>query len=1070
MPSSSERGHDLRPEPRPGRGAGVVAVGKLDAVRVVLLGGFRVSVGARTIEEDAWRLRKAAGLVKLLALAPGHRLHRERAMELLWPDLDPKAAANNLHHALHVARRTLDPGSDASARYLRLRDAHLELCPESPLWVDVEAFEEAAATARRAWEPAAYRAAVDLYAGELLPEDRYEDWAEGRREELRRLYVTLLFELGRSYEAGGAYGEAVEAFERAVMVEPAHEEAHAGLMRLYAAGGRPFKAILQYQQLRENLRGGLSREPDAASRRLYREVLAGRLPVGRPATVRSLPEDLGRPLRHNLPEARSSFIGRERERVEVRRALAMTRLLTLTGPGGCGKTRLALEVAGELVASCPDGVWAVELAPLAAPELVPQAVAGALGVREEPTRPILSALVNELREKDLLLVLDNCEHLLDACARLVDALLASCPRLRVLATSREALNVEGEVIWLVRPLSVPEENRPQAVEQLSGYESVRLFVERTRLRLPAFELKPENVGAVAEVCRKLDGIPLAIELATARMGVLALEGLVERLDDSLGLLTGGVRTAEPRQRTLRGALDWSYGPLSEPERALFDRLSVFAGGWTFEATEAVCSGDGIVRSEVLDLLGSLASKSLVTVETRSGALRYGLLEPVRQYGRERLEERGEADTVRRRHAEYYLALAEEAGPELLGAQAVPALERLRAEHDNLRAALSWALDPAAESEDRTEMGLRLATALERFWLVYGVGEGRGWLERGLAKSGASPYVRARALNQAGWIALFQGGQDRAIAMLEESLALFKELGDKPGMATSLTNLGFAVAHLGDSRRVAAMREEAEALRREPLDRRTLAHLLHFLTLAALDAGDLEQALCGQRESLTLHRELGDIRGIAISLTALGMTMLKAGEPERAKEFFAESLNLLRRMGEKMGIAYCLLGLAGVAGEQVRPDRAARLWGAAEALREAIGMDLSPFDRAHSRYEERLANARSLMDEESWGAAWAQGRAMSPEEAIEYALSEGEDASIPEPPPDARPSEALTPRERGVAALVARGLTNRQIATELSISERTVHTHVRRILRKLGLGSRAQITAWVIEDRFPRDGG
>jgi len=399
---------------------------------------------------------------------------------------------------------------------------------------------------------------------------------------------------------------------------------------------------------------------------------------------------------------------------------------------------------------------------------------------------------------------------------------------------------------------------------------------------------------------------------------------------------------------------------------------------------------------------------------------------------------------------------------------MPALGSLRAEHDNLRAALSWALGPAAGN--RAELCLRMATALERFWLVYGPTEGRGWLERGLEKGCASPDVRARALNQAGWIALFQGGQDRAIAMLEESLALYKELGDRAGRATSLTNLGFAVAHRGESERVSALREEANGLLGEPLERHTRAHLLNFLALAALDADDFEQADVVAGRSLELYRELGDVQGIAISLTALGMTKLGAGEPERARGFFEESLRVLRRMGDKIGIAYCLLGLAGVAGEQLRPDRAVRLWGAAEALREATGMDLSAFDRTHFRYEERLATARSLMEEETWQAAWSEGRSMSPEEAIEYALSEEEAVSAPEPPPATKHSEILSPREREVAEHVARGLMNRQIATELSISERTVHTHVRRILRKLELGSRAQVTAWVIENRSPRSGG
>ncbi|MDQ4129228.1 MAG: hypothetical protein M3151_14990, partial [Actinomycetota bacterium] len=641
MPSPNREGYGLLPGS--GRGTGATPAGSNEALRIRLLGGFRVSVGPRVIEEDGWRLRKAAGIVKLLALSPGHRLHRERVMDLLWPGLDPKSAANNLYHTLHVARRTLEP--TPGSRYLRLRDERLALSPDGPLWVDVESFEGAAAVASRTREPADYRAAIDLYAGDLLPGDRYEEWANERREALRRLYVTLLFESGRAYEDLGEHGQAIEAFGRTVMAEPAHEEAHVGLMRLYAAGGQPFKAVLQYEQLQKSLRQRLSGEPEAASRRLYREILAGRSSVV-PPEARGRPDNRAAPPRHNLPEARSSFVGREQEMVEVKRALAMTRLLTLSGTGGCGKTRLALEVARGLAENIPDGAWVVELAPLADPGLVPQAVAAALGVREEPTRPILSALIDGLREKDLLLVLDNCEHLVEACARLVDALLGSCPRLRVLATSREPMNVEGEVNWLVHPLSVPEESQQPAFEELARYESVRLFVERSRSRVPAFGLTPENAGVVAEVCRKLAGIPLAIELATSRMGVLALEGLVEKLDDSLGLLTGGSRTAEPRQRALRGALDWSYDPLDEPERTLFDRLSVFAGGWTFEAAEAVCSGGGIAGFEVLDLLGNLVNKSLVTVETgRSGVLRYGLLEPVRQYARERLEAGDEADAV-----------------------------------------------------------------------------------------------------------------------------------------------------------------------------------------------------------------------------------------------------------------------------------------------------------------------------------------------------------------------------------------------------------------------------------------
>jgi len=360
------------------------------------------------------------------------------------------------------------------------------------------------------------------------------------------------------------------------------------------------------------------------------------------------------------------------------------------------------------------------------------------------------------------------------------------------------------------------------------------------------------------------------------------------------------------------------------------------------------------------------------------------------------------------------------------------------------------------------LGLRIAVALVRFWGVYGVSEGRGWLEKGLSRGGAPAPVRAKGLNEAGWIALFQGDQDRAIRMLEESRSLFEALGDESGVATSLANLGFALAHRGESGRVAVLREEANRLLRESLGTRPRAHLLNFLVMAALDAGDIEQAVTLPENSLRLYRDLGDVQGIIVTLAALGMITLEAGDPQRATGYFEENLRVLRAMGDKMGIAYCLLGLGGVAGEQLHPDRAARLWGAAEALREAIGMGLSPFDRKHTRYEDRLATARSLMDDAAWEEAWARGRAMTPEEAIEYALSSEEPIPAPEQPIISKPVNELTRREKEVALLVARGLTNRQIASELAISENTVANHVARTLKKLELPSRSQVAVWVTE--------
>jgi predicted ATPase len=389
---------------------------------------------------------------------------------------------------------------------------------------------------------------------------------------------------------------------------------------------------------------------------------------------------------HNLPAARSSFVGRELEAFEVSQALATTRLLTLTGAGGSGKTRFALEVARDLIEAYPDGVWLVELAPLSDKELVPKAVAEALGVAERPREPIADTLVEVLGERQLLLVVDNCEHLIEAVAGLADRLLDSCPGVRILATSREALGVEGETRWIVPPLSVPEQGRTPTLEELEGYESVRLFVERARGRDPYFSLNPKNAIGVTEICRRLEGIPLAVELAAARVGTLSLVQIVQRLTDSLKLLTGGARTAVNRHRTLQGSLGWSHELLSEDEKKLFGRLSVFAGGWTLEASEAVGAGGSVEEDEVLDLLSGLVEKSLVVTRgSDEGVVRHRMLEPIRQYALEKLEERGEIEVVKRAHAAYFLAMAERAEPELMGEEAVMWLAELGREVANLRA-------------------------------------------------------------------------------------------------------------------------------------------------------------------------------------------------------------------------------------------------------------------------------------------------------------------------------------------------------------------------------------------------
>jgi predicted ATPase/DNA-binding SARP family transcriptional activator/DNA-binding CsgD family transcriptional regulator len=1089
-----------------------------EILRVRLLGGFSVSVGSRTIQQNAWSLRKAAALVKVLALAPRHRLHREQVVDALWPDSGKKAASNSLRKTLHAARRTLDPVE--GSRYLASENDSLVLCSGSSIWVDVEAFEEAATTARLGQDPAAYRAALDLYAGDLLPEDRYEEWAEERRQELRGMFLSLLIELATVHEERGEYRQGVEALRRAVAEEPTLEEAHAGLMRLYVLLGQEGEALAQYERLKETLSKQLGTKPSTATEHLRDEIVSGEFPSALSSPTR--PPQAEEPLyssRHNLPAPRTSFIGREREMLKVKRALAMTRLLTLTGAGGSGKTRLALEVAGNLVGAYPDGMWLVELAGLSEGELVPQAVAGVLGVQEQRGRPLTDTLVETLRVKRILLVLDNCEHLIDATAHLADALLSSCPHLRVLATSREALGVEGELLWRVPPLCVPEADRaPAAPKELTRYGAVRLFVERARLRSPEFELSSENAGAVAQICRTLEGIPLALELAAARVEALSVEQISQRLKDSLKLLTGGSRTATPRHRTLRGTLNWSHELLPQDERVLFRRLSAFAGGWTLEAAETVGAGGGIEEEDVLELLSNLMDKSLVVTEVKAAhVVRYRMLEPVRQYARERLEESGEVEAIQRRHAEFFLVLAEEAEPAVEGAQQAAWLERLETEHDNFRAALSWSLERVEDAE----LGLRVGAALGEFWYLRGYfGEGRRWLEEALARSGqASTVARANALRRDSFLAFVQGDLDRAIEASEEGLKLegvelFWGAGGRTNVAADLLNtLGMAVSARGDSERAIQLYEESLALSRKVGDERSVAINLMSLGAQVRSRGDFEKATELLEEGLVLSRELGEPAVLASFLTLLGYTFvlqgdleratavgeeaaailreqkhrlvladalsnlgwaaLLRGDSERATTLHAESLEITRELSDNLVRPETLEGLACAAVAKGEAERAVRLFGATRALNAPVSYHPTPRERAALR-EPYLAATRSHLSEETWEAAFAEGQAMGFEEAVEYALSRGEIAAptapaAPEKSPVGMPSTILTRREEEVAFLVAQGLTNRQIASELSISEHTVATHIAKIMKKLALRSRAQITAWVTEQRMPSSG-
>ncbi|MDQ3396907.1 MAG: NB-ARC domain-containing protein [Deinococcota bacterium] len=671
---------------------------------IQLLGTFKVWTTFQAILAANVR-QKAASLVKLLALAPEHCLHHERVLEELWPEVPEKAAMNNLHRTLHDARRALSTSSNS---YLRFRGDLLVLAPAERLWTDVDAFVAEAVKARRSQEVEDYEAALAHYKGDLLPEDHYQDWTSARREELYSLHLDLLMELAQLHEGREDHPAALGAFRKVLEREPALEAAHLGIMRAYLMLGQRHSALRQYGRLHEALRRELDAEPDEESRRLYEQILAGDPKV----RIKVRPSPSGLPPT-NLTPALTSFIGREAELAQLESLLGTTRLLTLKGTIGCGKSRLALELAFRKRRAYRDGVWWVDLADCAEASCIPEAIAQALDIET----PSLDGLKAYLKDKELLLILDNCVHLLEACAKVAVTLLRGCQGLRLLATSREALQLESEVNWRLSPLRVPQGDR---LERLEDYEAVRLFVERARLYRPAFALTPERTPAVINICRHLEGLPLAIELLVSKLGVLSTGQIAARLDDLLPLLRNANRSVTPRHRSFEEALDGSYNLLSQEEQALFRQLAVFAGGFSLEAAESVCAA-GL---EVLELLSSLIDKSLVMVEPTERRLRYRLLEPIRQYAARKLAGE-ELERLRDKHLD--LALAE-AGTE--PSSTTSHWERLEREQGNFQAALQWALE-----KEHLEKGLGLAVALAPYWQALGQpGEGNRWLEKFLARA------------------------------------------------------------------------------------------------------------------------------------------------------------------------------------------------------------------------------------------------------------------------------------------------------------------------------------------------
>jgi predicted ATPase/DNA-binding SARP family transcriptional activator len=1008
------------------------------SLSIRLLGPFEARLPAGSLLR--LRSRKEQWLLALLILQHDRPQERTWLAGMLWPDSTETQALANLRNCLAGLRHALGPEADR----LRSPTARALVLDLMGAEVDVPAFDAAIAHGD---EPS-LRRAVMLYRGPLL-EGCMEAWAIPERQLREQAFLQALEQLAAHAVGRAAPSEAEGHLRRAIGVDPLRESAQRALMQVLAEGGNEAAALGVYRELRLLLHRELNAAPDPETTALFQSLRARSAHGTRGSPGRTPPA-------HNLSTQLTRFIGRQREMAEIRHLLSTARLLTLTGAGGCGKTRLALQVAAGLIEAYPDGVWLVELAPLADPALVPQAVASTLGVREEPGRPLTATLTDFLHARSLLVVLDNCEHLLSACAHLAESLVLTCADLRVLATSRERLGIGGEQLFRVPSLSLPDAALRSSLEDLCASEAIELFVDRARLTEPRFTLTVANAAAVTQVCHRLDGIPLAIELAAARLGALSVEALAERLNDRFPVLVAESRTALPRHQTLQALIDWSYDLLSEAERTLLRRLSVFAGGWTLAAAEAVCadpidSRQSPVVSEdeglpslptdycllptddVLGLLTRLVEKSLAVYEVREEADRYGLLETIRQYARDRLLASGETAVVRGRHLDWVVALAEQAGSELFGREQAAWLHRLGREHDNLRAALDWSLESS-----HVEAGLGICEEVWRFWQECGyVEEGRGRLVALLSRPEASertrerakalkaagrltlhgdfvaarsqyeemlaigrelgdPQIIASALNSLGHVVRLQGNGVQAQAHLEQGLALARTVGDRWEVASSLYGLGILASLQGENRAAWSLCAEALAMRRELGDKGSMVTTLGTLGELATDLGDLGSARALLEERLALSRELGNKAETVRTFQLLASVIQAEGDFGKARALLEEALTLVREVGDRQllsnrctGLAYLLLEWGEIAAARTYFDESLLLrraightaevaWGLVEAGHASWCQGDYSFTQSHAVEALRLFEAEErdgiLAALESLAAvALAQGR-------------------------------------------------------------------------------------------------
>ncbi|MEV1292966.1 LuxR C-terminal-related transcriptional regulator [Pseudonocardia sp. NPDC049635] len=774
-----------------------------------------------------------------------------------------------------------------------------------------------------------------------------------------------------------------------------------------------------------------------------------------------MPPPASSPSTGRLPVGVTRFVGRRRELADARRLLTSTSLVTLTGVGGVGKTRMAVKLAADSERTFQHGVCFVPLAELRDPGLLGHAVAEALGLREGSGEWHVETLTSYLAEKRLLLVLDNCEHQLDACAELVDQLLSACPRLQVLATSREPLMLAGESILVIPPMSTPGPECRQ-LSALPQYDAVNLFLDRAASALPSFTLTQENHLAVAGLCHALDGLPLALELAAVRLRALSPEQILDRLTSRYSLLTTGSRNAPARQQTLRALIAWSYDLCSPDEQLLWARLSVFSGGIELDAAEGVCSDERLPRESILDLLASLVDKSILIREDHGAQVRYRLLETIRQFGAEKLSEAGEWRTQRLRHRDFYAGLIEGIFTDWIGPGQVERFARLRRDHANIRAALELCVSVPSESGT----GLHMAATLYYYWITRGLlGEGRHWLGQLLRAGDPLRPGRVRPLCVAASLAVLQEGATGGSELLDEAERIAQHSGDTADLALVTQGRALAAIFADDLPRAITLFDESLRQLEHSTDRGSECSTLILLGLARVLAGEFAGSAEAHRRCRELTRPHGESWAWSYALWVAGLQAWRQGDHDLAERSVEASLEMKETFDDRLGIAECLEALACVAASGRAHERAATLLGAADSIWQAIGFSLANFPGLR-RYHDQCVRSARRIGERPFTAAFRRGTQMTLAEAVRFALGRrepagGADAAGPQP---AEPIAALTPREAQIAELVSEGMTNREIAERLGVSRRTVEAHVEHALAKLGFTSRTQIVAWVVGRR------